>query len=212
VVDSGGRLYSPMVNFSTMTWAGSLFNEQIFFEIPADLMSFSIQGGAMDGDRDGFQTVWEVDLTPGDISGYLPDESPVVEGPATFELVSETNVGSSSLRDGPPDLATMDVLSAEVLSKYDGSAPDLGFKWLLLEVQIVAPERVNFGEEAIHVEAEGEWYPHPFQINELLQPGQVWAGQLLFEVPVSASEALLKFGAPTSWPDGERAEYKLALP
>ncbi len=211
LIDDSGRIYDPLVDFHSMVWAGSLYNEHVVFEVPADLMTFTFQGGALDSMRDGFQAQWEVELQPGDISSVLPDESPVVEGPATFERITESEVGNGSLRL-LDDVASLTILDAVVQERVDGDAPDLGFKWLLVDVQIIGVDRGLIGNEAFRVGADNEWFPEPRQINDDIQVGGVWSGLLMFEIPVAATEAVFEFGTPAHWESGERTQYRLTLP
>lgn len=80
-----------------MTRVGKLFNERLIFEVPVDLMEFTLQGGSLDGQRDGYQVSYEIRLEPGDISSFTFVDVPLmskVEGrPAVLDHWVEQSGG-----------------------------------------------------------------------------------------------------------------------
>ena len=217
LVDSAtGAIFGPMTTINMAANAGTIVNAPILFEVPADLTQFQLQGGALDGDRDGYQATFDIQLESGDISSHVPTDVTFAEGPAQAAQVSQDNLGNSLLDKlgGKYTFATINVSGGQVSAKIEGDAAPVGYKWLTLDVQIIGEGALSVvNESSLRLVVGDEWYPSLTNINAGISNGGVWSGSVVFEIPAAASEATLAFGMPTGWVDiGELAEFRIDLP
>ena len=209
-----GKTYSPANNINEIGSAAAVFNDVVFFEVPLDTGDVQLEGGAVSGSSDGFTAVYDIGFRPAEPADVPPASLPDDQLSAIvgdIQLTSDDARMTMDTSQPTGGWGTLTLHGGMATAKIEDTSAGPGFKFLVLDVQVLGQERDNLFDEAFRVEADGELYQTLTGVNEVLAPGQVYNSALVFRVPQETSDFVLEAGMPERWTDGLRATVSFSL-
>ena len=209
-----GKTYSPANNINEIGSAAAVFNDVVFFEVPLDTGDVQLEGGAVSGSSDGFTAVYDIGFRPAEPADVPPASLPDDQLNAIvgdIQLTSDDARMTMDTSQPTGGWGTLTLHGGMATAKIEDTSAGPGFKFLVLDVQVLGQERDNLFDEAFRVEADGELYQTLTGVNEVLAPGQVYNSALVFRVPQETSDFVLEAGMPERWTDGLRATVSFSL-
>lgn len=209
-VIAGGETYPTLTSINETPRLGKIFNSRAIFEIPSDATSLVVEGGAPEGELDGFTTRYDVALSPSD-GGPLPIPAATEAASVGITLVSDNPRMSTNPERADRGSGNLTIDAARAVTKIEAESALPGFRFVIFDYQLLGIDDGNFFEHAFRVEANGEWYTPIGNINEIVDPGLVYNGQLFFHLPADADELRLEGGTTERQDEGFRTEYTIML-
>lgn len=201
-LEHAGIDHLPVGRISEIANIGEVYNDSILFEIPVDAATVTLHGGVPKGPAAGRRTAYEITLAPG-----RPEAAPVAETAVDGAVGAITATGPTAEISTQPDdedwgTLTVDAARSGVIAGDLVATPDT--KLVTIDITVTGG-RGNLFDRAFRLRAGDEWYSPITRINETLEEGQTYRGELVFEVPRSAFDLVLEAGFPSAldayqWP------------
>lgn len=211
-VEADGELYQTLTGVNEVLAPGQVYNSTILFRVPRETTDFVLEAGVPERWTDGLRTT--VSFSLWDPSEGITEPEPT-DVAAEAEATAITLVGDEQRMTTDPSDArgwgTLTVDRAYTTAKIEQNGAREGFKFLIVEYQLLGGERDNFFDEAFRMEANGELYSPRNGINEIVGPGEVFNGSVVFEVPLSAVSVVLEGGAVPGSTDGFTTNYNISF-
>ncbi len=212
-IETEGEWYGSIVSFNEILTAGEVYNGSVIFRVPRSATDFVLEGGMPERWADGLRTTVSFSLwDPAEgIEADEPNDSAEVAIEA--EATDVSLIGDEDRMTIDPELPrgfgrlTIDRVYTTAKIEQDGAKE--GFKFLLVDYQLLGIERDNFFDEAFRLEAGGELYSPLNNINEIIAAGEVYNGTLVFEVPAGTTMARLESGVIAGATDGYTANHQI---
>lgn len=214
-LEADGEWYGPLGSLNETLSTGEVFNGSLTFQVPRTTTDFVLEGGMPEQWSDGLRTtvafsLWDPAEGVGEDTEST-DTTVEVEAEATgISLVGDDNrmtIDPTTPR-GWGSL-TLDRAYTTAKIEQDGARP--GFKFLLIEYQLLGAESDNFFDEAFRLEAANELYSPLNNINEIIDTGEVFNGTVIFEVPIGVTSARLEAGVVAGSTDGFTTNFEITF-
>lgn len=208
------EVFPNLVNVNQIPKAGTVLNTFAVFEVPETVSTFRFEGGAPEGERDGFTAAYDIVLTPAVAAATDSTEPPISVEAESIDITLLTDEAIMSTNPGTPDRgsAELTVDGAVTTEKIDAVGATEGFKFVIVDYQMAGLDSGNFFDQAFRLQADDEWYPPLSDINEIVRAGGVFNGEVVFEVPADVESVILEGGFPTALGDeGFTAQFQIVF-
>ncbi len=212
-VEADGELYQTITSVNEVLAPGEVYNSTLLFRVPRETMDFVLEAGVPERWTDGLRATVSFSLwDPSEgVTEEAADAGIAVEAEATsIALVGDEQRMTTDPSD-PRGWGSLIIDRANTTAKIEQDGARDGFKFLIVEYQLLGGERDNFFDQAFRVEANGELYSPLNNINEVVSPGEVFNGVVVFEIPLSAVEIRFEGGAVPGSTDGFTTNYNISF-
>lgn len=201
--------YGPLDTLNEIIDVGEVFNGSVTFRVPREAEEFIFEGGVPERWTDGLRAAYGFSLW--DASEGIDDtdtdtDAAAATVPVEAEATDIALIGSEERMttdtSDPRGWGTLSIDRAYTTAKIEQNGARTGFKFLIIEYQLLGGESDNLFEQAFRLEAEDELYSPLNNINEILDAGEVFNGSLVFEVPIEAATVVLEGGVVPGSIDG----------
>lgn len=214
-LEAAGEWYSPLTRINEIVGPGVVINSEVVFEVPAEADGLVLEAGFPTRlGQEGLTATFEITFADDEDTGGDGSQDAAADVELEAEAWDITLIhsdGVMSTNPGTPlrGAGELTIDSARTTVKIEAVGAEPGFKFVVVDFQLSGLSSGNFFNQAFRMQANGEWFSPLTRINEIVGPGVVFNGELVFQVPETATSVILEGGVPLGSVDGTTTRYEI---